>query len=139
MVRGFYEAVNAWLETYWADPSRPLADTPGVDEVFERMDPAAEWDWLFSSDIYQGRGQLLHAAADFVGTVRDWRIEVGELIEGKSDGVMASLRVVARGKGSGAPVYQPVFSALTVRDGRITRIEDHTERSKALEAAGLSE
>ena len=48
MVRGFYEAVNAWLETYWADPSRPLADTPGVDEVFERMDPAAEWDWLLA-------------------------------------------------------------------------------------------
>ena len=139
VVRGFYEEVNAWLETYWADPSRPLADTPGVDEVFARMDPEAEWDWLFSSDIYQGRDQLLHAAADFVGTVGDWRIEVGELIEGRGDGVMASLRVVARGKGSGAPVDQPVFSAVTVRNGRIARMEDHTERSEALEAAGLSE
>ncbi len=139
VVRGFFAAVNAWLETYWADPSRPLADTPGVDEVFERMDPEAEWNWLFSSDVYQGRDQLLQAAADFVGTVRDWRIEVGELIEGKSDGVMAFLRVVARGKGSGAPVYQPVFSAVTVRNGRIARIEDHTERSEALEAAGLRE
>ena len=83
--------------------------------------------------------KLLQAATDFVGTVRDWRIEVGELIERKSDGVMAFLRVVARGKGSGAPVYQPVFSAVTVRNGRIARIEDHTERSEALEAAGLSE
>jgi ketosteroid isomerase-like protein len=46
--------------------------------------------------------------------------------------------VVARGRGSGVPVDQRVFSVLTVRDGKVARIDDHTERADALEAAGLS-
>ena len=30
-----------------------------------------------------------------------------------------------------------VFAVLTVRDGRLIRVHDHTERAKGLEAAGL--
>jgi ketosteroid isomerase-like protein len=62
-----------------------------------------------------------------------------ELIDGTGDRVLAMARVVARGKGSGAPVLQPIFSAFTVRNGKVARIEDHTERADALEAAGVSE
>jgi ketosteroid isomerase-like protein len=139
VVRGFYDAVNRWLEAHWADPGRPLDETPGVDEMFDRMDPDAEWDWLFSPETFRGRDQLLAAAADFIDTVGEWRIEVEDLIDGSRDRVLAIVRVLARGKGSGAPVYQRVFSAITLRDGKIARIDDHTERADAFEAARLSE
>ena len=48
-------------------------------------------------------------------------------------------RVVARGKGSGTPVREPIFVAVTVRNGKVVRLEDHSERAKALKAVGLRE
>jgi ketosteroid isomerase-like protein len=53
--------------------------------------------------------------------------------------VVVSVRVVARGRGSGIPVNQQVFSVITVRDGKVARIHDYIERAIALEAAGLRE
>ena len=47
--------------------------------------------------------------------------------------------VRVRGKGSGVRVDQRVYNVLTLRDGRIARIEDYSDRSKSLEAAGLRE
>ena len=70
----------------------------------------AEWDWLFSPETFRGRDRLLRAAADFIDTVGEWRIEVEELIDRGQDRVLAIIRVLARGRGSGAPVYQRVFS-----------------------------
>ena len=137
VAREWYEVVNRWLESYWANPGRPLGETPGTDGVFDRMCQDAEWDWLFSPETFRGREQLLRAAADFIDTVGEWRIEVEELIDGDWNRVLAILRVLARGRGSGVPVYQRVFSVITVRDGRIERIHDYTDRAKALEAAGL--
>jgi ketosteroid isomerase-like protein len=139
VAREWYEVVNRWLESYWANPGRPLGETPGTDGVFDRMCQDAEWDWLFSPETFRGREQLLRAAADFIDTVGEWRIEVEELIDGDRNRVLAILRVLARGRGSGVPVYQRVFSVITVRDGRIARIHDYTDRAKALEATGLRE
>jgi ketosteroid isomerase-like protein len=139
VVRGYFESLNRWLASYWSDPVVPIEQSRELEEVFDHLDPEAEWDWLFSPDTFRGREQLLQAVADWLETVGDWRVEVEELIDGTRNRVLLIGRVVARGKGSGAPVLQPIFVALTVRNGKIARIEDHTERAKALEAAGLSE
>ena len=139
VVRSFYESLNRWLASYWSDPVMPIAQTPELDEMFDHLDPEAEWDWLFSPETFRGREQLLQALADYLETVGDWRVETDELIVGGGDRVLAIGRVVARGKGSGTPILQPIFSAFTLRNGKVARVEDHTERAKALEAAGLSE
>jgi hypothetical protein len=57
-VRRYYEVFSTWLKAYWADPG-PLEETPGSLEVFNRLDPKAEWDWLLSSKIFRGRDQLV--------------------------------------------------------------------------------
>jgi hypothetical protein len=137
VVRRFYAAVNTWLDSYWADPDRSLDETPGVDDVFDRMEPEAEWDWLFSPDVFQGRDELLRAAGDWIETVSEWRIEVEELIDGTEDRVLVIVRVIARGRGSGAPVAQPGFAAVTVRDGKVACIKDNTHPAEGFEAAGL--
>jgi ketosteroid isomerase-like protein len=139
VARDWYEVLNRWLESYWASPGRPLGETPGTDGVFDRMCQDAEWDWLFSPETFRGREQLLRAAADWIETVDGWQIEVEDVIDGTGDRVVVTVRVVARGRGSGVPVYQRVFSVITVRDGKIALIHDYTDRAKALEAAGLSE
>ena len=139
MARQWYETVNRWLESYWAHPERPLDETPGADAVFDRMEPEAEWDWLFSRETFRGRDQLLRAATDWIETVDGWQLEVEDVIDATGGRVVVVVRVVARGRGSGVPVYQQVFSVITIRDGKIARIHDYTERAPALEAAGLSE
>ncbi len=139
IVRRFYESLNRWLASYWSDPVMPIERSPELEEMFDHLDPEAEWDWLFSPETFRGREQLLQAAADYLETVGDWRVEPEEVIDGTQDRVLVMARVVARGKGSGAPVLQPTFSAVTVRNGKVARIEDHTERAIAAEAAGLSE
>jgi ketosteroid isomerase-like protein len=138
VVQGFYEAVNRWLDSYWADPGQPPDEAPGWEELMDRIDPETEWDWLFSPETFRGPEELLHAVRDWLETVSDWRIEVEEVIEGSGDRVLANNRIVARGKGSGTPVIQRVFAVITVRSGRIARIQDHTERAEGFEAAGLS-
>jgi ketosteroid isomerase-like protein len=137
VVREFYASVNRWLVAYWADPGLPVKETPELDEVFDRLDDEAEWDWLFSGETFRGRTELLRGLADWLETVEDWRIEVNELIAGTEGRVFVRMRVHAHGKGSGAPAEQTVFGVVTLRDGKVGRIHDHTERAEALEAAGL--
>jgi len=139
VVRDYFEVFNRCFASYGSHPERPLEETPGLEDVFDRLDVEAEWDWPLGPETFRGREQLLQAAADWLETVNDWQIEIEDLIEGSRDRVLLVGRVVARGKGSGAPVRQPLFSAVTVRGGKIARIEDHTEKAKAVEAAGLFE
>jgi ketosteroid isomerase-like protein len=139
VVRGYFESLNRWLVSYWSDPVVPIAQSPELKEVFGHLDPEAEWDWLFSPETFRGREQLLQAVADWLETVGEWRVEIEELIDGSGNRVLVIGRVVARGKGSGAPILQPISVTVTVRHGKVARIEDHTEGAKALEAAGLRE
>ncbi len=137
VVRGYFEALNRWLVSYWSDPVEPLDRSPGVDDVFEHLAEEIEWDWVFTPETFRGREELLGAVEDWLDTVSDWRVEVEDLVEGSHDRVLLVGRVLARGKISGARVRQPLFSAITVRDGKVARMEDHTERDRGLAAAGL--
>jgi ketosteroid isomerase-like protein len=139
VVWSYFEALNEWLTSYWSDPEQPLKQSVGLEEVFDHLDPEAEWDWPLSPETFRGREQLLQAVADWMEAVSDWRVDIEELIDGSRDRVLLIGRVLARGKGSGVPIVQPIFTAVTVRDGKVVRIEDHTDRARALAAAGLRE
>jgi ketosteroid isomerase-like protein len=76
---------------------------------------------------------------EFLAQWRDYRL-VGEdfrqvgtqtvLVEGHQSGI---------GRQSGVAVESPTFSVWTFRNGRVVRLIIEFDRSKALEAAGLSE
>ena len=55
------------------------------------------------------------------------------------DRVVAIVRFRGRGKGSGIEVDGLSHAVYAVRDGKAVAMEEFTGRSKALEAAGLSE
>ena len=139
VAREYYATLNRMLDAYWADPAVPLGDAPGVEEVFAHLDPEAERDWLFSPETPRGRDQLLRAASDWIDTVDAWKVEVDDLVDGTDGRVVVVARVLARGRGSGVPVNQRLFSVLTIRGGRVVRIDDSTDREQALQAAGLRE
>jgi ketosteroid isomerase-like protein len=49
------------------------------------------------------------------------------------------VRTSGTARQSGAPVEIPVAHVLTLRDGRVTRLEVFLDRHEALEAVGLEE
>ena len=55
------------------------------------------------------------------------------------DRVVVTLHLRARGRGSGVEIDARFFDVYTIRDGEIVRMDEFTERSAALEAAGLRE
>ncbi len=137
VVRGFYRAFDRWLASLRSDPAEAIEQSAELEEMFDHLDPDAEWDWPLSTDTFRGREQLLQAVADWFETVSAWRVEIEELTDCGGDRVLMDGRVVARGKGSGTPVVQHIFSVITIRNGKIARFEDHTEKASALEAVGL--
>src|SRR5512133_1112989 len=92
---GAFTSLNGWLASYWSDPVMPIEQSPELEEMFDHLDPEAEWDWLFSPETFRGREQLLQAAADYLETVGDWRVEIEELIDGSENRVLVIGRVVA--------------------------------------------
>jgi ketosteroid isomerase-like protein len=61
-----------------------------------------------------------------------------ELIDA-GDHVILGVRFVGRGRRSGIEIGDRFFNVYTLRDGKIVRKVELTERSQALEAVGMSE
>jgi ketosteroid isomerase-like protein len=68
----------------------------------------------------------------------EFRVDVEELLDA-GDAVVALVRSVAVGEGSGAEVSERVAHVLWLRDGTPYRLKVFGSREAALEAAGLSE
>jgi ketosteroid isomerase-like protein len=136
VVRAYYSLLDRWLEDYWRNPG-PVEEAAGVGRVLDQLDPDAEWDWRFSSRTFRGRDEIMEGATDLIDAVDDWRIRVEEFVDGTHGRVLVVFQGIIRGRGSGVPVEQRTFSAVTVRDGRIVRIEDCDDRESALRAIGL--
>jgi ketosteroid isomerase-like protein len=134
-VRRFYEALSRWLLEYRERP-RPLEEMESLDQVFELLAEDAVWDWPLTPESFEGRERLLGALRDYLETAGNWQVEVEELQQG-SKTVFSVTRVSAEGRGSGAPVEQRTYSAITVRDGKVGRIEDHLDRDEGERAAGV--
>jgi ketosteroid isomerase-like protein len=64
---------------------------------------------------------------------------VAEELRDAGDRVLLTIRFQGRGRSSGVEVSSRFYELFTVRDLRIIRWEEFTDRLPALEAAGLSE
>ncbi|MFN2612637.1 MAG: nuclear transport factor 2 family protein [Solirubrobacterales bacterium] len=66
-------------------------------------------------------------------------VEIDSLRDVGPDKVLALIRWVAKGRGSGIAFETPMTELLTVRGGTIARVEFYLDHGEALKAAGLSE
>jgi ketosteroid isomerase-like protein len=113
--------------------------------VGELLDPDIEWhgvegeDW--PADLGEVRQMLVDRLAD------DYRIELERCI-GKGDEVLVAFRAsgVEKDPSDDRPLqtrrYFTVgryFGIVTVRDGRVVRVEDYPHLTAALEALGVEE
>ena len=70
-------------------------------------------------------------------TFDELSVTVEEMIDA-GDRVVHSAHWRGRGRGSGIKVDARYHEVYTLRDGKIIRVDEYTERAEAVEAAGLS-
>jgi ketosteroid isomerase-like protein len=117
----------------------------GFDAV-RRGEPEAAFGMLADDVTWEGapgvEGCRTRAEVeDALRTRAGLRMEVQELADA-GDKVLACVRVTAgeiAGDGEPDPYRgrEQFFNVITLRDGRVTRIEDHLDRTAALRAAGI--
>jgi ketosteroid isomerase-like protein len=72
-------------------------------------------------------------------TFDDFRVEIEEVIHADDRQVVDVVRDGGQIKGSDAEVWNRFFHVWTFGDGKIVHLSIHSDRKRALEAAGLSE
>jgi ketosteroid isomerase-like protein len=127
LVRGFLEGARRYREGNW-DHLELLAE----DVVYVPIEEIAE------SRECHGRAEFRRFMESFYGEVWD-EIEIRPTsYRAIDDKVIVRLELTGRGRVSTAETRARVFSVYSVHAGRIVRIEDYTDRSTALAAAGFS-
>lgn len=122
-----------------------------VRRIYERVNASLEFpeelfDGHFESDMREvGGGAPLRLDATqetlrgYFETFEDFHVEMEEVIHVDGGHVVNALRDGGRIRGSDAEVSNRYFHVWTFGDGKVVRLSVHTERKRALEAAGLRE
>lgn len=121
--------VRRWL---WAFEN----DTDTFREV---LHPEIEWFPIEENNTSSyGIDAAVQNRNQWLDTWGEHQLDLEEVIE-EGDSVVLLIHIVARGKGSGVEVDVRFYAQFKVRDDKVVYIFDHTNRRRALEAAGLRE
>jgi ketosteroid isomerase-like protein len=88
--------------------------------------------------VYRGREGVRKWFAGLDDAFGKTQYEV-EKVQARDERVAALLHVVGRGPGSGIQVDYRFVPVLTVRNGKVVRVDRYDDWTEALESAGLSE
>ncbi len=110
-----------------------------IEGMLARMDPDVELDLsdrLPDEGVFRGREAYRSFLASGFEMWAEFRIEVEEILDA-GDAVVALIRSMAVGDGSGAQVDERIAHVAWMRDGIPYRIKVYASRERALEAAGI--
>jgi hypothetical protein len=111
---------------------------PDAIEMAGMVHPDVEWKTALTGVTYRGLDGIAVGFDEMVGAAQDYRVEIREVTGLGDERVLAVLDVGMTGKASEIDATAVIFVAVTVCDGRITRMDEYLERDEAVEAAGLS-
>jgi ketosteroid isomerase-like protein len=124
-VRRVYEGVTARMEV-----PRELFDP---DYEFDNTELWPDLSDVLAFDAAQ------EAMREYWKTFEAYRVEIAEVIYADEGRVVVVVRDGGRMRGTDTEVWNRFVHSWTLRDGMIVRLSVHTDRDRALEAAGLSE
>jgi ketosteroid isomerase-like protein len=114
----------------------------GDSDAFESMDPEVEWDtthfegWMEKA-VYRGRDEVRRfLAEEWLASWDGYEAGIDDLLDA-GDRVLVLWWQRMVGREGGVPVALDSAQVWSIRDGRIMRIDNYTDRSEAFEAAGL--
>ena len=108
-----------------------------VDEALPYADPGIVWNPIEELPT-QGHDAVRASLAHWKAEWDDYKVMPEEFAD-MGDRVVVTVRLGGRGRGSGVEIDARFYDVYTLRDGKIVGMDQFTERSEALEAAGLSE
>jgi ketosteroid isomerase-like protein len=111
------------------------------EKSVQLMDPDVEWHDapdLPGAQVHRGRDAVLAQWRDMRDALAEFGVEPERFFE-VGDRVVVFLRSRGRGRTSGIEVSREIAQVFTVRDGLVAKVVGYDDRSKALEAVGLSE
>ena len=106
-----------------------------VDEALPYADPGIVWNPVEELPT-QGHDAVRASLAHWKAEWDDYKVMPEEFVD-RGDSVVVTVRLRGRGRGSGVEVDARFYDVYSLRDGKIVRMDQYTERSQALEAAGL--
>jgi ketosteroid isomerase-like protein len=108
-----------------------------LEQALAYAAPDIVWDPVEEAS---GRGHdaVRASLARWKDTWDEYEVTHEEFVDA-GDRVVVTLQLRGRGRGSGVEIDARFFDVYTIRDGKIVRMDEFTERSAALEAAGLRE
>ena len=108
-----------------------------VDEALTYADPGIVWNPIEELPT-QGHDAVRASLARWKAEWDDYELMPEEFVD-KGDRVVVTVRLRGRGRGSGVDVDARFYDVYTLRDRKIVRMDQFTERSEALEAIGPEE
>ena len=90
------------------------------------------------ADTHRGLEAVRRQFANWVDAYPDLRVEPLEAKD-HGDEVFLWVRFVGHGAASGVPIEMEIAHVVTVRDGKISRLVEYTDRAEALKAVGLAQ
>lgn len=108
-----------------------------LDEAMAYTDPDIVWNPVEESSA-RGYEAVRASSLRWKGEWDDYEL-VPERFDEIGDSVIATVHVRGRGRRSGIEIDARLYDVYTLRDGKIVRMDQFTEKSEAIEAVGLSE
>jgi ketosteroid isomerase-like protein len=112
----------------------------GPYAILDHLDPQIEWGTPEQgvAGTYHGHEGVRRFLDEFFELFESAEIEPEEFIEA-GDQLLVPFKFTAKAKGSGLRLEEHWVHVWTIRGDKAVRLEQYTDRAKALEAAGLSE
>ena len=108
-----------------------------VDEAMTHADPDIVWNPIEELPT-QGHDAVRASLARWKAEWDDYKVLPEEFVD-RGDRVLVTVRLRGRGRGSGVEIDARFYDLYTLRDGKIVRMDQFTERLQALEAVGRVE
>ena len=114
-----------------------------LNAVFETYHPEVEWDTTHfegwpETGVYRGHHEVRRFFDEWLATWDSYEVRVDE-IRAVGDRVLVLYRQRGVGREGRVPMEFGGAQVISLRDGKIAVIDNYSDRSRALQAVGLSE
>jgi ketosteroid isomerase-like protein len=89
------------------------------------------------SAVHRGVAAITKQIEGWIDAYPDLKLETSDA-RANGEQVFVWVRFVGQGAGSGLPVEMELAHVITLRDGKVARLDEYSNRAEALEAMGLA-